>query len=131
MTSLELGRIGGDTRIDISTNAPTPPVRPLSERLIDSVDDAAWGMSKLIISDPKRLKDPEIAGQAKAEMMKFNALSISNGRVSGEFERRCSPRSGTPASANHDMLYLTPEPPCSIHRTRRNRIGRPPSREAP
>ena len=44
------------------------------------------GMSKRIISDPKRLEDPEIAGQAKAEMMKFNALSKSNGRESGEFE---------------------------------------------
>ena len=54
--------------------------------MIDSADAAAWGMSKLIISDPKRLEDPAIAGQAKAEMMKFNALSKSNGRVSGEFE---------------------------------------------
>ena len=85
MTSLELGRISGVTPIDIPTNIPIP-VRPLSERMIGSVDDGAGGMSKLIISDPKRLEDPEIAGQAKAEMMKFNALSKSNGRVSGDFE---------------------------------------------
>ena len=44
MASLELGRIGGDTHIAIPTNGPIP-VRPLSERLIGSVDDAAWGMS--------------------------------------------------------------------------------------
>ena len=44
-------------------------------------------MSKLIISDPQqRLDDPEIAGKAKAEMMRFNAHSESNGRVSGKFE---------------------------------------------
>ena len=53
---------------DISTDVPIP-VRPLSERLIGSVDDSAWEMSKLIISDPK-----------------LNALSQSNGRISGKFE---------------------------------------------
>ena len=85
MTSLELARIKGVTPIDIPTNVPIP-VRPLSERLVDSADAAAWRMSKLVISDLQRLEDPEIAGQAKAEMMKFNALSKSNGRASGEFE---------------------------------------------
>ena len=64
MTSLEFARIEGVTPIDIPTNA-TMPVRPLSERLIDSVDSTAWGISKLIISDPQRLEDPEIAGKAK------------------------------------------------------------------
>ena len=85
MTSLELGRIGGVAHTGIPTNVPIP-ARPLSERLIGSFGDAAWGMSKLIISDPKRLEDPGIAGQAKAEMKQFNALSKSNGTVSGEFE---------------------------------------------
>ena len=85
MAPLELDRIGGVTAIGIPTNVPIP-VRPLSERLVGSVDAAAWGMSKLIISDPQRPEGPEIAGKAKAEMMQFNALSKSNGRVSGEFE---------------------------------------------
>ena len=40
MASLELGRIGGATPIVIPTNVPIP-VRPLSERLIGSVDAAA------------------------------------------------------------------------------------------
>ena len=85
MTSSELGRIKGATPIDIPTNAPIP-VRSLSERLMGSVDTSAWGMSKLIISDPQRLDDPEIAGKAKAEMMRFNAHPESNSRVSGKFE---------------------------------------------
>ena len=43
-------------------------------------------MSKLIISDPKRLEDPEIAEKAKAEMMEFNVLSQSKGRISKKIE---------------------------------------------
>ena len=43
-------------------------------------------MSKPTISDPQRLEDPEIARKAKAEMMRFNALYKSNGKVSGQFE---------------------------------------------
>ena len=31
------------------------PMRPLSERPVSSIDDAVWGMSKLIIADPRRL----------------------------------------------------------------------------
>ena len=85
MTSLEFGRVSGDTSTVIRTNVPIP-VRPLSERVIDSVDATAWGISKLIISDPQRLEDPEIAGKAKSEMMRFNAHSKSNGRVRGESE---------------------------------------------
>ena len=85
MTSSELGRIRGVTPIDIPTNVPIP-VRSLLERLIGSVDATAWGMSKLIISDPQRLEDLGIAGKAKEEMMQFDAHSKSNGRVSGEFE---------------------------------------------
>ena len=64
MISLEFARIKGVTPIDIPTNV-IMPVRPLSERLIDSVDSTAWGISKLIISDPQCLEDPEIAGKAK------------------------------------------------------------------
>ena len=85
MTSSELVRIKGANPTAIPTNVPIP-VRSLSERLIESVDDTTWGMSRLIISDPKRLDDPEIAGKAKAEMMRFNAHSVSSGRVSGKFE---------------------------------------------
>ena len=69
----------------ISTDVPIP-ARPLSERLIGSVDDSVWGMSKRIIYVPKRLEDPEIAEQAKAEMMKLTSLSQSNGRISCKFE---------------------------------------------
>ena len=68
MISLELARISGVTPIDIPTNVPIL-VRPLSERSIGSVDTTAWGISKLIISDPQRLEVPEIARKAKAEMM--------------------------------------------------------------
>ena len=50
-------------------------MRPLSERLVSSIDDAAWGMSKLIIADPRRLEDPEIAERAKSEMMRHNATT--------------------------------------------------------
>ena len=85
MTSSELVRTEGAIATAIPTNVPIP-VRSLSERLIESVDDTTWGMSRLIISDPKRLEDPEIAGKAKAEMMRFNAHSVSSGRVSGKFE---------------------------------------------
>ena len=85
MTSSELGQISGVTLIDIPTNAAIP-VRSLSERLVGPDHSAAWGMSNLIISNPQRLDDPEIAGRAKAEMMQFNAKSKSNGRVSGQFE---------------------------------------------
>ena len=46
------------------------PMRPLSERLVCSIDDAVWSMSKLIIVDPRRLEDPEIAERAKLEMMR-------------------------------------------------------------
>jgi len=89
MTSSELVRTEGANPTDIPTNAPIP-VRSLSERLIESVDDTTWGMSRLIISDPKRLEDPEIAGKAKAEMMRFNAHSVSSGRVSGKLENGIS-----------------------------------------
>ena len=58
------------------------PMRPLSERLVSSIDDAVWGMSKLIIADPRRLEDPEIAERAKAEMMRYTAKLASNGRGS-------------------------------------------------
>ena len=64
---------------DIPYDAPIP-VRPLSERLIGTVNDTDWGVSKLIRSDPQHLGDPEIAKKAKAGMMQFNALSKSNGR---------------------------------------------------
>jgi len=85
MTSSELVRTEGANPTAIPTNVPIP-VRSLSERLIESVDDTTWGMSRLIISDPKRLEDPEIAGKAKAEMMRFNAHSVPSGRVSGKLE---------------------------------------------
>ena len=63
----------------VISEAPIPlddvpiPMRPLSERLMSSIDDAVWGMSKLIIADPRRLEDPEFAERAKSEMMRYNA----------------------------------------------------------
>ena len=61
-------------------------MRPLLERLVGSIDDAAWDMSKRITADPRRLEDPEIAERAKLEMMRYNAKLASNGRTSGQFE---------------------------------------------
>ena len=66
------------------------PMRPLSERIIGNIDDAVWGMSKLIIADPRRLEDPEIAEQAKSEMMRYNSKLASNGRTSGQLENGVS-----------------------------------------
>ena len=88
---------------DIATELPTViseatlpledvpiPMRPLPERLIGNIDDAVWGMSKLIIADPRRLEDPEIAERAKAEMMRYNSKLASNGRTSGQLENGVS-----------------------------------------
>ena len=62
----------------------------MPERLIGNIDDAVWGMSKLIIADPRRLEDPEIAERAKAEMMRYNSKLASNGRTSGQLENGVS-----------------------------------------
>ena len=82
----------------------------LSDRLVGSVDATAWGMSKLIISDPQRPEDPAIAGKAKAEMMRFNDLMRIRSRTAAPVAnselgfrlRRSSPHSGTLTSAGHD-----------------------------
>ena len=70
----------------IPLNGAPIPMRPLSERLVSTIDDAVWGMSKLITADPRRLEDPEIAERAKSEMVRYNAKLASNGRTSGQFE---------------------------------------------
>ena len=89
ITPSELGRTKGISPSDSVTNVSIP-VRPLSERLIESVDDTTWGMSKLIIADPRRLEDPEIAERAKSEMMRYNTKLASNGRTSGQLENGVS-----------------------------------------
>ena len=51
------------------------PIRPLSGRLVSTIDDLVWGMSKLIIADPRRLEDPEIARSPSEQKQKWCATT--------------------------------------------------------
>ena len=77
-------------------------------------------MSILIIADPRRLGDPEIAERAKSEMMRYNAKLASNGRTSGQFENGVSITemfASLGAAEHRDTAHLATHrlPPTSNH----------------
>ena len=96
------------------------PMRPLSERFVSTIDDSVWGISKLIIADPRRLEDPEIAERVKWEMMRYNAKLASNGRTSGQSENGVSITemlASHEAAQHRDTAHLATHrlPPTSDH----------------
>ena len=62
------------------------PIRPIRDRVIDDIDDTAWGMSRLLMSDPSKIDDPEITEKAKIEMMEYNARIQKKNRSDGKVE---------------------------------------------
>ena len=49
-------------------------MKPIEDRIIESVEDSIWRMTNLLISDPSKIDEPEIIEHAKKEMLRFNAL---------------------------------------------------------
>ena len=48
-------------------------MKPLEDRIIETLDDSIWRMSNLLINDPSKIDEPEIVEHAKKEMLRFNA----------------------------------------------------------
>ena len=61
-------------------------LKPLEDRIIIDTSETAWQMSRLLIKDPTRIEDPEIAERAKAGMVRFNSRHSNNGRTDGRNE---------------------------------------------
>ena len=53
-------------------------MKPLEDRIIETVDDSIWRMSNLLINDPSKIDEPEIVEHAKKEMLRFNAVKHSS-----------------------------------------------------
>ena len=53
-------------------------MKPLEDRIIETVDDSVWRMSNLLINDPSKIDEPEIVEHAKKEMLRFNAAKYSS-----------------------------------------------------
>ena len=49
-------------------------MKPLEDRIIETLDDSIWRISNLLITDPSQIDEPEIVEHAKKEMLRFNAL---------------------------------------------------------
>lgn len=53
-------------------------MKPLEDRIIETLDDSIWRMSNLLINDPSKIDEPEIVEHAKKEMLRFNAAKHSS-----------------------------------------------------
>ena len=53
-------------------------MKPLEDRIIETVDDSIRRMSNLLITDSSKIDEPEIVEHAKKEMLRFNALTYSS-----------------------------------------------------
>ena len=53
-------------------------VKPLEDRIIETLGDWIWRISNLLITDPSIIDEPEIIKHAKREMLRFNALKYSS-----------------------------------------------------
>ena len=53
-------------------------MKPLEDRIIETVDDSIRRMSNLLITDPSKIGEPEIVAHAKKEMLRFNASKYSS-----------------------------------------------------
>ena len=53
-------------------------MKPLEDRIIETVDDSVWRMSNILINDLSKIDEPEIVEHAKKEMLRFNAVKYSS-----------------------------------------------------